>query len=257
MTRLLTYNVHRCLGMDGKVDVGRIAAVIAAQSPDIVALQEVDVGRARTGGQDQAHDLARRLGMSSRFHAALKVEDEQYGDAILTHLQERLIRAGPLPGYRPLARLEPRGALWVAIDLGDGREIQLLTTHLGLVPREQETQVGALMGPDWIGGPLRRDPLIVAGDLNMTAGYRAFRQLTTALLDAHGTRGPARGRLATFPARFPLLRIDHVLTSPGVRITRLFAPITPLARIASDHLPLVADFEIVDDTRPPSRGLAG
>lgn len=238
--------------MDGKVDVGRIAAVIAAQSPDIVALQEVDVGRARTGGLDQAHEIARRLGMSSRFHAALTVEKEQYGDALLTRLPERLIRAGPLPGYAPLKRLEPRGALWVAIDLGDGREVQVLTTHLGLVPREQWNQAGALAGPDWLGGPLRRDPIILVGDLNMTAGARAFRRLATGLHDTRAIQTAVRGRLATFPARLPLLRIDHVLTGPGVRVRRLFAPITPLARAASDHLPLVADFEIDHETDPPS-----
>jgi endonuclease/exonuclease/phosphatase family metal-dependent hydrolase len=238
--------------MDGKVDVGRIAAVIAAQAPDVVALQEIDVGRPRTGGLDQAHEIARRLGMTSRFHAALRVEEEQYGDALLTHLPERLIRAGPLPGYRPLKRLEPRGALWVAMDLGHGQEIQVLNTHLGLVPREQWNQADALAGPDWLGGPLRRDPLILVGDFNMTAGSRAFRRLAAGLLDAHATQGSARRRLATFPARLPLLRIDHVLTSPGVRVSRLFAPITPLARVASDHLPLVVDFELDNETRPPS-----
>src|SRR5579862_8740187 len=99
MVRILTYNVHRCVGLDRRMDVGRVAQVIAAEAPDIVALQEVDVGRARTGRVDQAHALARRLGMAPRFHAALRVEEEQYGDAILTALPERLIRAGPLPGY--------------------------------------------------------------------------------------------------------------------------------------------------------------
>ena len=62
MVRILTYNVHRCVGVDRRLDVGRVAAVIAAQEPDIVALQELDVGRARTGGADQAHRLAQRLG---------------------------------------------------------------------------------------------------------------------------------------------------------------------------------------------------
>jgi endonuclease/exonuclease/phosphatase family metal-dependent hydrolase len=237
--------------MDGKVDVGRIAAVIAAQTPDIVALQEVDVGRARTGGLDQAHEIAWRLGMSSRFHAALRVEEEQYGDALLTRLPERLIRAGPLPGCPPLRRLEPRGALWVAFDVGHGREVQVLNTHLGLVPREQWNQAGALAGPDWLSGPLRRDPVILVGDFNMAAGSRAFQRLAAGLRDAQATQSAARGRLATFPSRLPLLRIDHVLTSPGVRVSRLFAPITPLARVASDHLPLVADFDLADDSRPP------
>src|SRR5271168_3924864 len=139
MVRLLTYNIHRCVGVDRKLDVGRTAAVIAAQSPDIVALQEVDVGRARTGGADQAQRLAERLGMAFHFNAALTVEEERYGDAILTALPERLVKAGPLPGHPLLPRLEPRGALWVAVEIG-GRELQVINTHLGLSPREQQIQ---------------------------------------------------------------------------------------------------------------------
>src|SRR6202453_702430 len=99
MLRILTYNVHRCVGTDRRLDVGRVAEVIAAQSPDIVALQEVDVRRARTGGVDQAHRLAQRLGMAFHFNAALRVEEEQFGDAILTALPERLGKAGSLPGH--------------------------------------------------------------------------------------------------------------------------------------------------------------
>src|SRR5271156_6618742 len=137
MARILTYNVHRCVGTDRRLDVGRVAEVIAAQSPDIVALQELDVGRARTGGVDQAHRLARRLDMAFHFNAALRVEEELYGDAILTSLPQRLIKAGPLPGYRRIPRLEPRGALWIGVDVG-GVELQVVNTHLGLVPREQQ-----------------------------------------------------------------------------------------------------------------------
>ncbi|HXQ46446.1 MAG TPA: endonuclease/exonuclease/phosphatase family protein, partial [Caulobacteraceae bacterium] len=110
MPRILTYNVHRCIGVDGRLDVGRIAAVIAALEPDIVALQELDVRRARTGGVDQAHEIARRLDMACHFNAALRVEEEQYGDAILTSYPERLVKAGPLPALERGLPLEPRGA---------------------------------------------------------------------------------------------------------------------------------------------------
>ena len=246
MTRILTYNVHRCVGTDRRLDVGRVAAVIAAEAPDIVALQEVDVGRARTGGVDQAHRLAERLGMTSRFNAAFKVEEELYGDAVLTALPERLIKAGPLPGYPPIPRLEPRGALWVAIEVADGREIQVINTHLGLVPREQQMQAAALAGAGWLGAAARRDPLILLGDLNATSRTVAYRTLAAHLRDAHGAPGARVGRVATFPSAMPVLRIDHVLVSAGIRIRRLAAPFTPLARLASDHLPLVIDFELED-----------
>jgi endonuclease/exonuclease/phosphatase family metal-dependent hydrolase len=244
MFRILTYNVHRCVGSDRRLDVGRVADVIAAEAPDIVALQEVDVGRARTGGVDQAHDLARRLGMVSRFNAALRVEEEQYGDAVLTAHPERLIKAGPLPGYARMPRLEPRGALWLAIDLGGGREIQVINTHLGLVPREQQIQAAGLVGDDWLGAPARRDPLILVGDLNATQRTVVHRTLATRLTDAHHLRADKRPRVSTFPAPMPMLRIDHVFVSAGVRVLALRTASSARARVASDHLPLVMDFEL-------------
>ena len=77
MPRILTYNVHRCVGVDGRLSPERVAEVIAAADPDIVALQEVDVRRARTGGIDQAEVLARELGMQMHFHPALRVLEER------------------------------------------------------------------------------------------------------------------------------------------------------------------------------------
>ena len=242
MPRILTYNVHRCSGTDGRLDVGRIAAVIAAENADIVALQEVDVGRARTGGVDQAHRIAERLKMTSRFHAALKVEEELYGDAILTCLPERVIKVGPLPGYRPIPQLEPRGALLVAVEVAPGVEVQVLNTHLGLVPREQQIQAAAIVGDGWLGRAERRDPLILIGDFNAVARSLVWRTFAAILNDAtKGRRGP---RIATFPSQAPMLRIDHVFVSNGVKVTGMHVPATPLAKIASDHRPLVMDFEI-------------
>ncbi|MBD3838359.1 endonuclease/exonuclease/phosphatase family protein, partial [Brevundimonas sp.] len=84
MPRLLTYNVHRCVGTDKRLDVDRIVAVIGQHEPDVVCLQELDVGRLRTGKVDQAEAIAEGLAMTSRFHPAMRVEAELYGDAILT-----------------------------------------------------------------------------------------------------------------------------------------------------------------------------
>ncbi|HEY7901643.1 MAG TPA: endonuclease/exonuclease/phosphatase family protein [Caulobacteraceae bacterium] len=246
MFRILSYNVHRCVGLDRRLDVGRIADVIAAEAPDIVALQEVDVGRARTAGVDQAHSLARRLGMASRFNAALKVEEEQYGDAILTARPERLVKAGPLPGYPRMPRLEPRGALWVAIELGDGRRVQVINTHLGLVPREQQIQAACLAGETWIGAVEAGAALIVLGDFNATQRTLAHRILTRRLANAHGLRPAGQPRAATFPASLPMLRIDHAFVSEAVSVRSVRVGAAPQARYASDHLPLVIDFEIAN-----------
>ena len=78
--KLLTYNVHSCIGTDRRLAPERVAEVIAAAQPDIIGLQELDVGRRRTGGIDQAHTIAEILKMKHHFHAALDVEEERYGD---------------------------------------------------------------------------------------------------------------------------------------------------------------------------------
>jgi endonuclease/exonuclease/phosphatase family metal-dependent hydrolase len=242
MPRIVTYNVHRCVGNDRRLDVGRVAAVLAQLDPDIVALQELDVGRRRTGGVDQAHEIARRLDMACHFHAALQVEEERYGDAILTGLPERLVKTGPLPGHPRMRGLEPRGAVWVEVEIA-GRPLQVLNTHLGLVPREQQVQATHLAGPQWLEHQDCAWPAILLGDFNATASSVVYRTLTARLQPA---RRLARRRQpsSTFPSPLPVLRIDHLFVSPGIEVQAVFAPFDPLTRTASDHLPLVMDFEL-------------
>jgi endonuclease/exonuclease/phosphatase family metal-dependent hydrolase len=242
MARILTYNVHRCVGADRRLDVGRIAEVIAGLKPDIVALQELDVGRARTGGVDQAHEIARRLNMAVRFHAAMQVEEELYGDAILTTCPERLVKVGPLPGYGRIPQLEPRGALWIAAEI-DGREVQVINTHLGLVPREQQLQAAWLAGPAWLQHPDLTGPTILLGDFNATATSVVYKTLTATLEPARRL-APVRQPTSTFPSPLPVLRIDHVFVSREIKVESVFAPFEPLTRAASDHLPLVMDFSL-------------
>jgi endonuclease/exonuclease/phosphatase family metal-dependent hydrolase len=242
MVRLLTYNVHRCVGTDRRLDVGRVAEVIAAQSPDIVALQEVDVGRARTGGVDQAHQIARRLGMAFHFNAAFKVEEEQFGDAILTTLPERLVKAGPIPGHPRIPQLEPRGAVWVEIETAEG-VLGVINTHLGLVPREQRLQASALAGKDWALAGASDAPLVLVGDMNATPRSAAYRILAAGMAEARRA-APFSHRAPTFPSTFPVLAIDHVFASDKVVIDAVRTPLDPLSRLASDHLPLIVDLSL-------------
>ncbi|HEY2752989.1 endonuclease/exonuclease/phosphatase family protein [Phenylobacterium sp.] len=243
MPRIVTYNVHRCVGMDRRLDVGRVADVLAALQPDIVALQELDVGRARTGGVDQAHEIARRLDMACHFHAALTVEEERYGDAILTCFPERMVQAAPLPGHPMIRQLEPRGALWVEVEI-EGRPVQVINTHLGLVPKEQQIQAASLAGPGWLRHPRCRDATILLGDFNATATSVVYRTLLAGLAAARGL-SPRKSPTATFPSALPVLRIDHLFVSPEIQVEDVFVPFSPLVRAASDHLPLVMDFNLI------------
>lgn len=238
--RVLSYNVHGCVGGDRRLDPGRVAEVIAEARPDIVALQELDVGRSRSGGIDQAHHIAAALEMTSVFHPAMHVAEEKYGDAILTALPMRIVRTGGLPSVG-----EPRGAIWCEIEAG-GRSLFVFNTHLGVLRRQRRQQVATLLGEDWLGNAAcaGRD-LIVMGDFNSIPSSPAFARLASRLDLARR----ADGRLAgpTFPARLPLLRLDHIFLSGRLRCLDVEVLRTPLARIASDHLPLLARLESVGE----------
>jgi endonuclease/exonuclease/phosphatase family metal-dependent hydrolase len=240
--RILTYNVRRCLGIDGQLSPARIAEVIASCAPDVVALQELDVNRARTRSVDQAQAIADELRMHLHFHPAIRVMEELYGDAILTAHPCRLVKAGLLPTWGR-AFVEPRGALWASVNVAGG-EIQIINTHLGVRGPERLRQIEALLGPDWLGHSACHEPVIVAGDLNAIPRSRVYRRVAAHLRDAQTWLGTSRQR-PTYPSRAPLLRLDHVFVSPSIEVLRAEVIRTPLARIASDHLPLLVDFNVI------------
>jgi endonuclease/exonuclease/phosphatase family metal-dependent hydrolase len=223
----------------------RIADVIVGCRPDIIALQEVDVGRARTGGVDQAHAIAAHLNMIAHFHPALHIEEEQYGDAILTALPARLVKAGPLPSL-----FEQRGAIWVAVDIG-GVELQVINTHLGLSRRERLSQLNALLGPTWLGHGACSPPCALVGDLNARPSSAVYRRIAGSMIDAQASIASRRPK-ATFPSRLPFLRIDHIFLHGPLEVTDATVHPSRLARVASDHLPLTADLQLAEAARPRS-----
>ncbi|MBX4897867.1 endonuclease/exonuclease/phosphatase family protein [Rhizobium bangladeshense] len=232
--KLLTYNVHSCIGNDRKLDPGRIASVIAEAEADIVALQEVDVLRRRTGGVDQAHTIASLLKMQAHFHPALSIAEEQYGDAIITALPTGAVKAGPLPSIG-----EARGALSVEILVG-GRKLLVVNTHLGLRGRERIRQMTTLLNSGWLHGSSDEPvPSILCGDFNAIPSSATYRLATRSLTDAQ-LAGNAAPR-ATFPSRYPLMRLDHIFVTNDLVVERASVLETRLTRVASDHLPLLAD----------------
>ena len=235
--RVMTYNVHSCIGLDGKIDIERIARVIALANPDVVVLQELDVGRDRTQGLDQAGLIARYLEMEFHFHPAMHLEEEKYGDAILSHLPLKLVKAGALPGLTDKPKLEPRGAIWAKVEL-HGQQINIINTHLGLQPRERLAQIDALLAADWLGHPDCSGPVIFCGDLNAQPGSEVCRRLGQKLTDAQTLLEGHRPR-GTFPSRFAAIRIDHIYVSDDVEVTAVEIPGSQQAKMASDHLPLL------------------
>lgn len=239
---LMTYNVRSCRGEDGIVSPSRTAAVVADLRPDIVALQEVDLGLSRSGHVDQSRVIAEILKMEHLFHPALRREKGQYGNAVLSRYPIRLVRAGKLPTLPDRKGLEGRGALWTEIRAG-GASVQVINTHLGLVRRERLAQAAALLGPEWLGHPDCRAPVILCGDMNAFPSSGVVRMFRTVLRDAQ--EGPGRtGPRSGWPSRFPFTRLDYVFTGPGIAVTQARVPRNRAARAASDHLPLFVELEI-------------
>jgi endonuclease/exonuclease/phosphatase family metal-dependent hydrolase len=247
----MTYNVHRCLGVDRICSPERIAAVIASCHPDIVALQELDVGRARSGHIDQAETIARDLGMDVQFFPTLRIMDELYGDAILSRWPARTVKAAALPALR-FPSLEPRGALWSEIQVS-GVSVQVINTHLSILGRERLVQIKALTGPEWLQHPECREPVLMMGDLNATPGSRTYRHLSSRLADAflETQQGRRRRESATFPTRYPTLRLDYVFSGPSVEILDAQTVRSPLAYLASDHLAVVAEVRAARPAEAP------
>ena len=225
--RVATYNIHRAIGSDGREDYERIAGVLGEVSADIVALQEVGY-RADVPG-NALQGLADRLKAGVIEGVTLQDERGHYGNAVLTRLRADSVVLHDLS----VRGREPRGAIELNSRV-NGVDVRLVATHLGLRPGERRYQVRRLL-PVFEGEGERVDMLV--GDLNEWFLYgRPLRRLHR-LFGAH--RAPA-----TFPARWPVFALDRFWARPRSVVKSLRVHSSPLARVASDHLPLVAELEI-------------
>jgi endonuclease/exonuclease/phosphatase family metal-dependent hydrolase len=235
--RIMTYNVHGCIGSDLRFLPERVARVIESVGADIVALQEIYVEHPRSKHLHQAAWLAGRLGMHFEFGAARNMEGGgRYGNAVLSRHSLRVVRAEALPRLTP--RREPRAALRVEVTTPLG-VLDIVNTHLGLRPRERILQTTAL-ATDWLSHVTPDSASILCGDLNAVPGssvYETFARILTDAELAFGTSKPAK----TWPALFPFMRLDHVFVGHGLRVVAWCVPSSHVERVASDHLPVVVD----------------
>ncbi|HTL46966.1 MAG TPA: endonuclease/exonuclease/phosphatase family protein [Verrucomicrobiae bacterium] len=253
--RVACYNVHGCLGMDGKRSTDRIARVIARYSPDAIALQELDAGCKRSQEIHQAEAIAERLRMTFQFYPSFCLNGH-YGNGILSHYPMRQVKVGGLPQLYKRKEFEPRGALWVELDLGGGTQVQIITTHLSLWPQERLLQTEALLGPEWLGSPLCKPPVILCGDFNSSPASQVYKRITTRLQDAQMLLEFHRP-YGTWLRSYSFTRIDHMFISPDIKVTRIVVPSTELDKVASDHFPLFIDLVVSGRAaRVPEHGQA-
>lgn len=232
--RVMTFNIHHGRGLDDQVNLERIAALIQSERADIVALQEVDKGVARTDRRDLPAELAALTGMTAIFSNNFNFQGGEYGNAILTKFPVRQWRNHH---YQMLRVGEQRGLLQATLNI-HGREILFLNTHIDYRGDDAERwmnvaeiETGARAHPD--------KPIILCGDFNDTPGSRVHRRLAETFTDVWELAGVGSGE--TFPAGEPRKRIDFIWLSRPSEIKALRAWVPSTA--ASDHLPIVAEFQ--------------
>lgn len=240
--RIMTYNVHGCRGIDSKVYPERIARVIARLNPDIVALQELDMHRDRSGGIDQPHLLANILRMKYHFFPSISVEEEHYGNALLSRFPMQVVRADTLTRLPQFSHLEPRGCLWVTC-MVRGKKVHCLNTHLGLNYKERWCHIQELLGESWLGGIDKAEPIIFVGDFNAIPSSKLIKEVCKSYNDVQVAMHNHEP-VATWFGHFPVGRIDHIFVSPGISIKSVHVPKTQLEKVASDHLPLITDISL-------------
>lgn len=220
---LATYNIHRCKGGDGRVDPDRVVGVLKEIKADIIALQEVESNA--SAGFDMLGYLARSMDMAFIAGPTLQGNIGHYGNGLLTRFKILEQRGTDLsvPGH------EPRGAIEAVLDCGRYR-LCVVATHLGLFPSERRTQVQRLLK---IFQPEFQGPAVLLGDIN--EWYLWGRPLRWLHVYFKQTPSPR-----TFPARWPLFALDRIWVRPRAALRHLEVHDSPLARIASDHLPLKA-----------------
>ena len=237
--RVLCYNIHWALGMDGKYDVGRIADVINAAKPDLVALQEVDVGVRRSGRVHEVRRLAELTGLAGRFGPTQHFEGGLFGNAVLTGLPILDVEIHPLPYTEATPKLQtyPRGAIVVTVTAPDGKPLRFVSTHFQHnSPEDRVVEANAINRLFAAEGDGLRT--ILAGDMNAKPDDEPIRILLERWSNA-AEMPPA----PTVPVVNPTSRIDYVFYRKQTDFRLVEARVIP-EQMASDHRPVFAELEL-------------
>ncbi|WP_435266946.1 endonuclease/exonuclease/phosphatase family protein [Shinella sp. BE166] len=230
-TVIASYNVHKCVGVDRRFDPERTASVIAEIDADIIAIQEADKRFGERSGLLNLEILERDCGLVPVPITALSSTGHGW------HGNMIMMRKGAVGAVRQLKLpgVEPRGALVVTLDLPMGK-LRLVAAHFGLLKRSREQQAMAILASV---AEEEQMPTLLVGDLNE---WRVGRRSSLSRLQP--TFDPASGAVPSFPSRFPVLALDRALGHPHDLVTSVEVHDTPLARVASDHLPIKAHIDL-------------
>lgn len=228
---IASYNIHKCVGTDGRFDPSRIAQVIGEIGADIVALQEADQRFGERAGLLDLEHLRREAHLVSVPISPFSEKGHGWHGNVL------LLREGAVSDVRQLnlPGVEPRGALVVDLDLKVG-PLRIIAAHLGLLRHSRARQAETILR---IAADGAGRPTLLIGDLNeWRMGKRSSLTFLSPIFD------PTHATVASFPSRFPLFPLDRVLGNPHHLVTSVAVHDTPLARVASDHLPVKASIDL-------------
>jgi endonuclease/exonuclease/phosphatase family metal-dependent hydrolase len=231
--RVLTWNVHGCVGRDGVRDPNRVARVLEAAQPDISALQEID-SRTRAAAHDPFSYFGELFGWTTVSARTLTAKDGHYGHIVLSRWPIESLGEIDLS----MRWSEPRKAIIGAIQVPGARVI-VIAVHLGLLPFERRKQFARLRERI---ETIAEGPLIVLGDFNDFP-----RRLNQHLLSRSLAVTPP---LATYPSRFPLLPLDRICFSAPLDLVTA-ATLNDVEHV-SDHLPLVASLRLDGRAQQPT-----
>jgi endonuclease/exonuclease/phosphatase family metal-dependent hydrolase len=237
--RVLTYNIHKGIGgVDRRYRLDRIMEAIAHCQPDIALLQEVDDGVPRSRRDRQADLLADALDLPHRaYQRNVRLRIGHYGNAILCRYPIHDVRDLELTVPLKKRRRALVAHCRVPIE-GHTRTMLLFSLHLGLAGYERTIQLRRFLNADVLRHAHHHTPVIAAGDFNDVWGTLGRRLMIPAGFQA------ASRRIRTFPAFMPMRTLDHIFFRGDIQLDHSFASHTENAKQASDHLPMVADFEL-------------
>jgi endonuclease/exonuclease/phosphatase family metal-dependent hydrolase len=223
---IASYNTHRGVGLDFRFAPRRTAQVVLEIGADVVALQELTT---REAGTDMLEELRERTGYHAIGVPAWQRNGAQFGNGLLTRFPVTSVAAITLD----VERREPRCAIDAMLDCR-GTRLRVIATHLGLRSFERRDQIVRLLRAIRAGPAL---PTVLLGDLNEWF----LRRRALGWLHAHFGETPAR---STFPSLLPVLALDRIWIAPAQALRRVRVHKTRCARVASDHLPLVAECDL-------------
>ncbi|AVA25315.1 endonuclease/exonuclease/phosphatase family protein [Rhizobium sp. LEGMi198b] len=226
-TLIASYNVHKCVGADRRFDPERISRVIHEIDADVIGLQEADTRFGERTGLLDLRRLELETGLIPVPVAGVSKAHGWHGNVVLFKQGTvRDVHQINLPG------LEPRGALLAEIELARGGALRIIAAHLGLLHSSRAQQARLIVDL------MRTDndtPTILLGDLNeWRLGDRSSLNTFQAAF------GPLPPAVPSFPSTLPLLALDRIMANRRGLISTVEVHDSPLARVASDHLPIKA-----------------